>query len=108
LSLRKKDQAIRAQFNRRFEEKLNILNEGLSKKGTTKQLEKIYERVGRLEEKHAKVSSDYDIETESDKGKNMQQRSYGKASKAGIQKTLRWVCIAYEQMLTDVESSFKA
>jgi hypothetical protein len=96
----KKDQAIRTQFNRRFEEKLNVLNEGLSKKRTTKQLEKIYERVGRLKEKHTKISSDYDIEIESAKEKNMPPRSYGNASKAGTKKTLWRMCIAYEQILT--------
>lgn len=56
-----KDQAIRTQFNSRYESALKALNDGLSKKGTTKKYEKILERLGRLKEKHARVSQDYDI-----------------------------------------------
>ena len=56
-----KDQAIRTQFNLRYEAALTSLHEGLTKKGTTKKYEKILERLGRLKEKHARVSQDYSI-----------------------------------------------
>jgi transposase len=62
----KKDQAIETQFTRRFEEKLNTLNAGLSKKGTVKKHEKTLERLGAMKQKYARVSQHYDIEVIAD------------------------------------------
>ncbi|MFT5084212.1 MAG: transposase [Lentisphaeria bacterium] len=62
----KKDQAIETQFTRRFEEKLNTLNAGLSKKGTVKKYEKMLERLDAMKQKYARVSQHYDIEVIAD------------------------------------------
>ena len=57
----KKDNAIRTQFNLRYEAALTTLNAGLGKKGTVKKYEKVLERLGRLKEKYARVAHNYDI-----------------------------------------------
>ena len=52
----------------RFEEELSGLSNGLDKKGTTKKIEKVWERIGRLKEKYRLVSGKYTIEAEANKG----------------------------------------
>ena len=53
---------IKAAFCRRFEGDLRKLNDGLTKPKCRKQYGKILERIGRLKEKHSRVSSCYEIE----------------------------------------------
>ena len=48
-------------FQKRFEEDLNKLRDGIQKPKGRKQLSKILERVGRLKEKHRRISSAYEI-----------------------------------------------
>ena len=56
----------------RFEAELRQLQEGLSKPGCTKKyervLERVLERVGRIRERYAAVSGQYDIDVERDPG----------------------------------------
>ncbi|MCP4312906.1 MAG: hypothetical protein GY790_16715 [Bacteroidetes bacterium] len=47
-----------------FEEELISLSNGLDKKGTTKKIEKLWELIGRLEEKYRLVSGKYTIEVD--------------------------------------------
>jgi len=45
---------------------LEKLNAGLSKKGCTKNYEKILERIGRLKQKNTRVAQEYDINVVAD------------------------------------------
>ena len=53
----------------RFEAELRQLHEGLSRPGCTKRYERVLERVGRIRERHAKVSQLYEVEVERDSGR---------------------------------------
>jgi len=48
-------------LSQRFEEGIQAINEGVQRKGGTKKLEKVYERLGRLKEKYPSVHRYYDI-----------------------------------------------
>jgi transposase len=58
---RLKEQSMSEKLCQRFEDAVQALSDGLSKKGTTKKLEKVWERIGRMKESHKMVSSRYDI-----------------------------------------------
>lgn len=72
---RKKEESIRDKLSKRFEEDLGAIQAGLNKKGGTKKIEKVWERIGRAKEKNKRVSSQYSISV---------------AEKEGIATQLRW------------------
>ena len=51
-----------------FEQELEGLSAGLKKKGTTKKIQKVYERIGRMKEKHRLISGKYTIDVEEKDG----------------------------------------
>jgi transposase len=61
-----KDRAIRRRFSERFEEELNHIAEGLTKKGRVKNYEKILLRIGRLKQRYSRVVRFYDIRVQKD------------------------------------------
>ena len=65
---RVKEQSMRDKLSQRLEEELESLSRGLGRKGTTKKTEKVWERIGRIKEKHS-VSGKYLIDVESRAGK---------------------------------------
>ena len=65
----KKEQGIRNRFHERLEEALTKLHDGLGKKGTVKNYEKVVEKIGRLREKNSVVSQDYSIDAIPDENK---------------------------------------
>ena len=54
-----------SHFSLRFEEELDNLSGGLSKKGTTKKLEKVWERIGRIKERYPSANKFYAIDVQS-------------------------------------------
>jgi transposase len=58
----KKEQGIAKRFTERFEAALNEMAQGLSKPRTTKRLDKLWERIGRLKEKSHGIGQHYQIE----------------------------------------------
>ena len=118
-----KDKAIETQFTLRFEEKLNTLNAGLSKKGTIKKYEKVLQRLGAIKQKYARVSQYYDIEVLADDEKkhavkilwshtpemNKQSDSAGvyclRSNVTDLSEEALWQTYT---MLTDVEACFKS
>jgi transposase len=66
---RVKEQSMRDKLSRRFEEELEGLAKGLHQKGTTKKIHKVWERIGRIKEKHRIVSGKYIIDVEENNGK---------------------------------------
>ena len=58
----KKEEGIAKRFMTRFEAGLEKISEGLSRPRTTKRIDKLWERIGRLKEKSRGVSQHYHIE----------------------------------------------
>ena len=61
-----KEQAIVQQAGERFEQALQRLRAGLSKPRTTKRLEKVWQRIGRLKQKYPQAAPHYQIEVQAD------------------------------------------
>jgi hypothetical protein len=61
---------MNALFNQRFEQGFEAASRGISKKGGTKRLSKVWERIGRLKEKYPSVHKYYDISIQ-DNGKGL-------------------------------------
>lgn len=118
-----KEQAIQDRFSERFENALQSLNEGLSKKGCTKQYDKILERLGRLKEKYARAAQHVEIQVEQDNDSGKATRiSWQRKEKAHTQAThpgvycLRTNLADWDEatlwktytMLTELESVFRS
>ena len=57
-----KETSMNDKLKQRFEEDLNIIAKALNKKGGTKNINKVWERIGRAKQKNNRVSSNYNIE----------------------------------------------
>lgn len=62
----KKEVAIHERFARRFEAKLDKIAAGLSRPRTTKRLDKLWERIGRLKAQSRGMGSHYEIDVVAD------------------------------------------
>jgi hypothetical protein len=115
-----KEKAILDRRLKKFEEALNGINEGLKKKRTHKNYDKIIERIGRLKEKYG-VGSLYDIEVKQQKGvatkiifnKNPNGKAKEKRVGEYVIRTNRLDLIEEEiskihRTLTTVEDSFRS
>ena len=60
----KKEEAMAGKLARRFEEELQGIKAALSKKGGTRKVEKVWERIGRAKEKHNRASGRYGLTVE--------------------------------------------
>jgi len=56
-----KENSMNGLLSQRFEECIQSIGQGISKKGGTKKLDKVYERIGRLKQKYPSVHKYYDI-----------------------------------------------
>ena len=65
-----KEHSMNGLLAQRFEEGIQSINEGIGKKGGTKKLNKVYERLGRLKQKYPSVHKYYDIDV-SDNGEGI-------------------------------------
>jgi len=65
-----KENSMNGLLSQRFEEGIQNINDGISKKSGTKKIEKVHERIGRLKQKYPSVHKYYDI-TVSDDGKGL-------------------------------------
>jgi len=119
----KKEEAIATRFSERFEAELNKLAQGLSKPRTTKRIDKLWERIGRLKEKSRGACQYYDIELVADEhGKNAVELKWQRKPKEGSMDTHPGVyCLRSNEtswdeekmwrtyiMLTDLEAVFRS
>jgi hypothetical protein len=108
------------KFKKRFTDALTIMKNGLSKKGGTKKYAKICERIGRLKEKHSKVSHHYIVEAIADETKAFASEITWEHQPKVSGKSAGIYCIRTNQtqmdnntvwktyrMLNDVESAFR-
>lgn len=58
---RTKEVAMAEKLHQRFAEELDNIAKAIHKKGGTKTLHKVYERIGRVKQKHHRISGQYDI-----------------------------------------------
>jgi len=56
-----KEDSMNGLLSQRFEEGIQGIQEGIQKKGGTKKIDKVYERIGRLKQKYPSVHKYYDI-----------------------------------------------
>ena len=61
-----KEQGMKDQFELRFEEELEKIKTALYKKGGTKKVEKVHQRIGRAKQKYSSVHNRYEIITTND------------------------------------------
>jgi len=61
-----KENSMNGLLSQRFEEGAQSIGEGINKKGGTKKLDKVYERIGRLKQKYPSVHKYYDITVRDD------------------------------------------
>lgn len=66
---KRKEESMRNKLRDRFEHDLDTAKAALHKKGGTKTIEKVWERIGRLKEKHSHVSGGYKITITEEAGK---------------------------------------
>lgn len=64
-----KEQSMDTKLRERFEEELTTIEAALHKKGGTKLIDKVWERIGRVKEKHSRVSGKYQISVKEQEGK---------------------------------------
>ncbi len=57
-----KEQSMKRQFQKRFEDDLKQVAAALSRKGGTKKYDKVLQRIGRLQQKYAPIARYYEIE----------------------------------------------
>ena len=65
----RKEQSMDTKLTQRFEEQLNNIGASLHKKGGTKAIHKVWERIGRTKEKNRLVAQHYEITVEEKEGK---------------------------------------
>lgn len=65
---KKKEESINVKLKARFEEELDAIERSFSKKGGTKKINKVWERIGRVKEKYNHVSSRYELKVFEENG----------------------------------------
>jgi hypothetical protein len=63
-----KETSMNDKLTQRFEEEIITIQKAISTKGGTKKINKVWERIGRAKQKHNRVSANYRIEVEENKG----------------------------------------
>ena len=66
---RKKEVSMNLKLRQGFEEDLNSIKDSFSKKGGTKLINKVWERIGRAKQKHNRVSARYKLNVTEKEGK---------------------------------------
>jgi len=66
---RKKENSMNLKLRQGFEEDLNSIKASFSKKGGTKLINKVWERIGRAKQKHNRVSARYQLKITEKQGK---------------------------------------
>lgn len=70
-SKEKKEEGMKLQFEKRFEEELQKIHTALHRKGGVKKLDKVHQRIGKAKEKYPSVQRYYIIEVSSDAKTNL-------------------------------------
>jgi transposase len=119
----RKEEGISTRFAQRFEAALQAMHEGLSRPRTTKRIDRLWERIGRLKEKSHGAGQHYHIEIDADAdGEKAQAIRWERRPVAGSMDTHPGVyCLRTNEldwdgeqlwrtysMLTDLEAVFRS
>lgn len=123
IARQKKEEAIQERFATRFEEALQKLDAGLSKKGTVKKYAKVMERIGRMKQQYARAAPHYRIDVDHDEdtgnataiGWRRQEKPLSQATHPGVY-ALRTDLADWDEaalwrtytLLTDLEAVFRS
>jgi len=113
--------AIDSLFQQRFETQMRALADGLNKKGSTRRYDKVLQRVGRLQEKYARVARHYTIEVEKHPHSNLATRLHFERTNVAAKEYAGVYCLRTNMldwdagklwrtyiMLTDLEAVFRS
>jgi transposase len=118
-----KDQSINESFQKKYEEELKKISEGLAKPGFNKKRDAVNQRIGRLKEKCKRVSAHYQIDLKVDEATgrvtgltwDYQPQPASKQTHPGVYKLRTTLTDWNDQtlwqtytMLTDLESVFRS
>lgn len=81
LAKAQKEASMKKHFSQHFEEELKNMEKSLHKKGGTKTIEKVYERLGRIKERYPSANKHYKIQITTD-GKLATALSYERIEKS--------------------------
>lgn len=104
-----KEKGISERFTQRFETDLQALHEGLARPRTTKHIDKLWERIGRLKAKSHGVGQHYRIEIDADAtGKTAQAIRWERQPVAGTMLTHPGVyCLRTNELTWDAEQLWR-
>ena len=113
-----KEEGIKNRFERRFEEALQKVRKGLTKKYGTKKYEKVLEKIGRLKERYRRVARRYEITVTPDESNRVKAITWERKeqnSQSGFY-CLRSNRLDFKEqelfdifsMLTDIEDAFRS
>ena len=112
----KKENAMADKIGQRFEQGLQEIQQSLTKKGGTKKIDKVHQRIGRLREKYKSVHAQYQIEVKDENGKATAltwKKTKDKKQNSGIYFIRTSLNSSEENLfkiyntLTEVEASFR-
>lgn len=111
---RSKEQSMDEKLIQRYQEELKEIEAALHKKGGTKSLEKVWERIGRAKERNRRVSARYQIDIESQdekavsmKWKEKQQTKTTKDKAEGVYFIRTSYTGASEKQLWDIYNTIR-
>jgi transposase len=108
-----KESSMAHKLSQRFEQELEGIKGSLSKKGGTKKIEKVWERIGRARQKHGRASGRYHIRVEQEGGIATDMRWERKADpkKEDKEKGVYFIRTSYpdpgEQELWDIYNTIR-
>ncbi len=102
-----KEVAIDSLFQQRFETQIQALADGLTKKGSTKRYDKVLQRVGRLQEKYARVAQHYTIEVEKDPHSNLATKLHFERTNVAAKEYAGVYCLRTNMMDWDAEKLWR-
>lgn len=118
--MEKHNSKLQSKFRDKFENELQKLSCGLSKKGCTKKYQKVLEKLGRLKERYSKVSGLYKVEVTADNEQALATKITWQHTPEKQTKPLGVYCLRTNQtdlshteiwkvyrMLNDLESAFR-
>jgi hypothetical protein len=100
-----KERSMNEQFQQRFEEGMQKIAYSLNKKSGVKQLDKVYERIGKLKGKYPSIGRYYNIEIESTEF--VQQKRKGKDKNKDINQDNQTVETRKQQIATSIKWAVK-
>lgn len=102
-----KERSMNDQFLQRFEQEIQKISDSIHKKSGVKQLDKVYERIGRAKQKYPSIARYFDIEIESKPYIQEKKIQKGKGQDKNKKQDNQAVEIKKPQIATSIKWSIK-